>query len=82
MRRIINSTYVSLDGLIELLDQLATSDALLMGPRTYEGFAEVWPSRDSDFAMYGFGPVAQTLLRHGLLDEVRPWVHLSYQPTP
>jgi hypothetical protein len=32
--------------------------------------------------MYGFGPVAQTLLRHGLLDEVRLWVHVSYQPTP
>jgi dihydrofolate reductase len=25
--------------------------------------------------MYGFGPVAQTLLRHGLLDELRLWVH-------
>ena len=23
--------------------------------------------------MYGFGPVAQTLLAHGLLDEVRLW---------
>jgi dihydrofolate reductase len=25
--------------------------------------------------MYGFGPVAQTLLQHGLLDEVQLWVH-------
>lgn len=25
--------------------------------------------------MYGFGPVAQTLLAHGLLDEVHFWVH-------
>jgi dihydrofolate reductase len=137
MRRIINSTYVSLDGLIEHLerwhfeylddatnkfewDQLAASDALLMGRRTYEGFAEVWPSQTGEFAdkinsikkyvasttlekadwtnsvvitgdlveevskikqqpgqdilMYGFGPVAQTLLQHGLLDEVRLWV--------
>jgi dihydrofolate reductase len=137
MRRIINSTYVSLDGLIEHLErwhfdylddasnqfeweQLAASDALLMGRRTYEGFAEVWPSQTGEFAdklnampkyvasttlttadawnnasvldgdlvqemtrirqqpggdilMYGFGPVAQTLLANGLLDEVRLW---------
>jgi dihydrofolate reductase len=138
MRRIINSTYVSLDGLIEHLehwhfaylddeansfawDQLAASDAMLMGRRTYEGFAASWPSHTGAFAdkinsmqkyvasttlkqadwtnatiitgdlveevawrkqqpgqdilMYGFGPVAQTLLQHGLLDEIRLWFH-------
>jgi dihydrofolate reductase len=138
VRRIINSTYVSLDGVIEHLEkwhfdyldddadrfgweQLAASDALLMGRLTYEGFAEVWPEREDDYAdkinsmrkyvasttleradwpgskviegdlveavteikrepgedilMYGFGPVAQTLLQHGLLDELRLWVH-------
>jgi dihydrofolate reductase len=138
MRQIINSTYVSLDGLTERLEewhfeyldddatkfsweQLAASDALLMGRLTYEGFAEVWPSQTGDFAdkinnmrkyvasttlekadwnnsvvikgdlvegvtrikqqpgqdilMYGFGPVAQTLLEHRLLDEVRLWLH-------
>ena len=137
MRQIINSTYVSLDGLIEQLErwhfgylddssnqfewgQLQAADALLMGRRTYEGFAETWPSQTGEFAdqintmpkyvasttlqqadwanttvirgdlvqavaklkqqpgkdilMYGFGPVAQTLLAHGLLDEVRLWV--------
>jgi dihydrofolate reductase len=67
MRRIINSTYVSLDGLIELLerwhfeyldeasakveaDQLSACDALLMGRRTYEVFAEAWPPRTGDIA--------------------------------
>jgi dihydrofolate reductase len=138
MRRIINSTYVSLDGVIEHpeqwqfdylddttnqfeADQLAASDALLMGRRTYQGFAEAWPSQNgpsadkintmakyvasttlqqadwanttvirgdlvqevaklkqqpgNDILMYGFGPVAQTLLAHGLLDELRLWVH-------
>jgi dihydrofolate reductase len=28
-----------------------------------------------DILLYGFGPLAQTLLAHGLLDEVRLWVH-------
>lgn len=138
MRRIVSMAYMSLDGLIELMehwhfdyiddevtklvsDQLATSDALLMGRRTYEGFAETWPSATGDIAdkinsmkkyvasttletadwtnsvvikgdlaeevgrikqepgqdilMYGFGPVAQTLVRHGLLDELHLGVH-------
>jgi dihydrofolate reductase len=138
VRRIVNSTYVSLDGVIEHLEkwhfeylddaanqfaweQLEASDALLMGRATYEGFAEVWPGRSGKFAdkingmrkyvasttlgeaswsgatvlrgdlaaevarvkrepggdilMYGYGPVAETLLRRGLLDELRLWVH-------
>ena len=28
-----------------------------------------------DILMFGFGPVARTLLQHGLLDEIRLWVH-------
>lgn len=140
MRRIINSTNVSLDGIGEIMggwgwhfeyvddafdeltwDHLAACDALLMGRRTYESFAEAWPSQAGDYAdkinsmkkyvasttlekadwtnstvidgdrveevtkikelpgrdilMFGFGPVAQTLLQHGLLDEIRLWVH-------
>jgi dihydrofolate reductase len=140
MRRIINSTNVSLDGIGEIMggwgwhfeyvddafdeltwDHLAACDALLMGRRTYESFAEAWPSQAGDYAdkinsmkkyvasttlekadwtystvidgdlveevtrikelpgrdilMFGFGPVARTLLQHGLLDEIRLWVH-------
>lgn len=66
MRTIINSTYISLDGVIERPhewpsvgdrgskgDELQTellleSDALIMGRRTYEGFAPVWPTRSGD----------------------------------
>jgi dihydrofolate reductase len=138
MRRIINSTYVSLDGLIEHLERwhfdytddeadafntelLARSDALLLGRLTYEAFAEAWPPRSGELAdrinamrkhvasttlatadwnnstvirgdvadavselkrqpgrdilMYGFGPLAQTLVQRGLLDELHLWVH-------
>jgi dihydrofolate reductase len=67
MRKIINSTYVSLDGLVgdphlwpslgrpgdERGDQIQTDllmacDAVLMGRRTYEGFAPVWQTRSGD----------------------------------
>ena len=66
MRRIINSTYISLDGVIEnpqdwpslgsfedeglkIQEQLlADCDAVLMGRRTYEGFAPAWSSRSGD----------------------------------
>ena len=66
MRRIINSTYISLDGVIERphewpsigargstgdsiqTELLLGCDALVMGRRTYEGFAPVWPTRSGD----------------------------------
>jgi dihydrofolate reductase len=67
MRKIINSTYISLDGVVELphewptierpsderggqvqTDLLMACDAVLMGRRTYEGFAPVWQSRSGD----------------------------------
>ena len=138
MGKIINSTFISLDGVINHMDrwhfdfiddeadafagqQLRDSDALLMGRHTYEIYASAWPGREGGYAdrintmpkyvasttlqspqwanttvldgdlaetaaklkqdiqrnilMHGYGPVAKTLVRHGLLDELFLWVH-------
>lgn len=138
MRRIINSTYITLDGVIEdpqsarhnddgrggeiQTELLLSCDALLLGRRTYDGFVPVWTAMSGDpysdhinaiekwvvsntltnptwnnsealggdvaaeiarrksqnganIVQYGFGPVTDLLLTHGLLDEVRLWVH-------
>jgi dihydrofolate reductase len=67
VRRIINSTYISLDGVIQdpqdwpgngiepdgtgtavQTDLLSACDAMVMGRRTYAGFAPVWSGRSGD----------------------------------
>jgi dihydrofolate reductase len=136
MGKIVNSTFVSLDGVINHMDkwhfdfidaesdafalhQLQASDAMLMGRRTYDIYAGAWPGRDGEYAdrinaiskyvasstlsspqwanttvldgdlvqaatklrndhtilMHGYGPVAKTLIRNDLLDELYLWVH-------
>lgn len=143
MRKIINSTYVSLDGVIEDphlwtmpffgeeaaaygRELLFSCDALLAGRETYVGFAESWPAMEEqtgdfgarmnslphyvvsdslekaewgaddeiikradaaakiaelkerdglDILQYGFGAVSRALVQHGLLDELRLWIH-------
>ena len=140
MRKIINSTYISLDGVIDephtwpptgpddeaagtiQTDLLLSCDAVLMGRRTYEGFAPVWPTRSGDaysdrinsmrkyvvsstlrdpewsnttvisddpideirrlkeqpgkdMVQYGFGRLSHAMMEHGLLDELRLWIH-------
>jgi dihydrofolate reductase len=142
MRKIINSTYITLDGVIGdpqdwpdngiegdgtglkvQTDLLFGCDALLMGARTYPSMAAAWMARagdpfsdrmnsmakyvvsrtltdpewpnttvigggdaideirrlkeqpGQDIVQYGFGQLSYALLEHGLLDELRLWVH-------
>ncbi|XRQ05578.1 dihydrofolate reductase family protein [Actinomadura welshii] len=142
MRKIINSTYISLDGVIEnpqnwtsayfqeeaaayAQELLFSCDALLMGRATFDGFSQAWPAMEEstgefgvrmntmphyvvsdslqkpgwgdttairradavaeitklkerdgqNILQYGFGPVSRTLVEHGLLDELRLWIH-------
>ena len=150
MRRIINSTYISLDGVIQdpqdwpgtgieadgtgakvQTDLLFACDAVLMGGHTYPAFAAAWMARSGDpysdrinsmtkyvvsstlrdpewnntrvisgdpiteirrlkeqpgqeIVQYGFGQLSYALLEHGLLDELRLWVHPLFvgQATP
>jgi dihydrofolate reductase len=87
MRRIINSTYMSLDGGVQHIEnwtfdyrgddfggfadeQLAGSDALLMGRVTYEASAAHWPDVTGDMAdrMNGYP-------KYGVSDSITetPW---------
>jgi len=50
------------------MDEIMTSDAMLLGRKTYEGFASAWPSRTGEFAdkMNGMQKyVVSTTLDHG-----------------
>jgi len=69
MRKVIASEFVSLDGVVEApmwtfqfpsedrdkfkFDELAASDALLLGRVTYEGFAAAWPQMEKQTGEYG-----------------------------
>lgn len=141
MRRVINSTYMTLDGVVQdpqhwtfdyrsddaaqyAHDLLFSCDAVIMGRRTYEGFVEVWPNLTDETGMadrmntmakfvasdtltdptwnnttvsnvkdfpelvrdlkarpgqnivqYGYGPLTDTLISEGLLDELQIWLH-------
>jgi dihydrofolate reductase len=141
MRKLINSTYITLDGVIEnpiwtspyfaeeavevAAALTAGADALLMGRATYDGFSQAWPAMDEndpttgaaffnnvrkyvasstlenpswkntevlsgdlveavaklkaedgkDIIQYGYGEVTAQLVKAGLVDEVKFWIH-------
>jgi dihydrofolate reductase len=69
VRKLVVSEFVSLDGVMEdpswtfgfpskdrdqfKFDELAASDALLLGRATYEGFAAAWPQMEEQTGEYG-----------------------------
>ena len=57
------------------MDELMEADVQLLGRRTYEGFAEAWPSREGPFAdKINNGPkyvVSNTLTRPGVAEHDR-----------
>jgi dihydrofolate reductase len=93
MRKIINSTYISLDGVIgrphewpsvgprgdkgdEIQNELVLScDALIMGRRTYEVFAPVWPTRSGDPASDHINSMAKHVFSSTLRDP--EWTNTS-----
>lgn len=46
-----------------------------------EAVARLKAEGDDDLVLYGFGPLGQALLEHGLLDELRVWVHPRFVGT-
>jgi dihydrofolate reductase len=57
------------------LDEVNWSGATLIEGDLVEEVAKLKDAPGEDILMYGFGPVGETLLQNGLLDELRLWVH-------
>jgi dihydrofolate reductase len=110
MRKIINSTYITIDGVVDnphlwpspgdskgQADMMQTElieacDAMIMGRRTYESFAAVWPSRSGDRVSDRFNAMPKyavsttleraswnntTIIRRDVANEIK---HLKEQP--
>jgi dihydrofolate reductase len=95
LRKIINSTYISLDGVVEQphmwptlegrpsderaeqiqTDLLLACDVVLMGRRTYEGFAPVWQTRSGDPASDRINAMAKVVVSRTLKDP--DWANTS-----
>jgi dihydrofolate reductase len=88
MRKIVNSTYISLDGVVDHMegwppvpasddeerrygiqnDLLQSCDILIMGRRTYEGFAPAWSARSGDPVSDRFNAMRKYVVSSTLTD--------------
>ncbi|MFF5235203.1 dihydrofolate reductase family protein [Dactylosporangium sp. NPDC000521] len=57
------------------LDRVAWTNAQLVSGDVTDAVQSLKQRPGGDLLMYGCGPLARTLAAHGLLDEVRLWVH-------
>jgi hypothetical protein len=92
VRKVIVSEFVSLDGVMEdpswespfrgeeqekfKFDELAAADALLLGRKTYEGFAAAWP----DMMEHYEGPRREALGEYTRHDERLPQARGLHDP--
>jgi dihydrofolate reductase len=57
------------------LQNPAWTNTTVLNGDLVEGITKLKQDPDRNLLMHGYGPVARTLLRHGLLDELILWVH-------
>jgi dihydrofolate reductase len=57
------------------LESAGWGDTTIVKGDIHGQIAELKEQDGRDILMYGYGPLAHDLLRHGLLDEVRVWLH-------
>jgi len=57
------------------MDRADWNNSTIIQGNVPEEVAKLKQQPGKDILMYGFGPVARTLLQHNHLDEVRFWVH-------
>jgi dihydrofolate reductase len=84
---IVNSTYMSLDGVVQRPElwtfdyrtddvEKATQDLVFAADALIMGRIRDLKARPGGaIVQYGFGPVTRLLIEHGLLDELQIWLH-------
>jgi dihydrofolate reductase len=77
--KLVESTFLTLDGVISdphasyNADLLVSADAMLLGRKTYEGFAKAWPSRSGDPFTDRFNAMPKYVASRTLKDSEMTW---------
>lgn len=57
------------------LQEATWDNTVIIGDDVADGIARIKSESGQDILTYGFGRLAGTLMEHGLLDEIRLWIH-------